>query len=68
MTSDGLKIGKVHGHTQFIRVIDGKPHIKDTSKGKLVWTETIMEESRIKKFKPISELEMIELFESITKV
>jgi len=66
--SDGLKIGKVHGHVTFIRIIDGKPHLRDTSKGKLVWTETIMEESRIKKFKPISELEMIEMIENHNKV
>ena len=58
---DGLYVTKVHEYTQFYKIIDGKPYIPDKKKGKLEWSETIVEESRLKKCRPVSERELIEM-------
>ena len=55
---DGLYQGKIHGSFQVIKIIDGKPHTIDREKGKYKWFPTVMEESRLKKFRPISEEEV----------
>ena len=55
------KIGKIHGHIKVIKVIDNKPHIPSKKKGKWEWIETIIETKRLKKFRAISDCELIEM-------
>lgn len=55
------KIGNVHGHTEFI-ALDGEDQeyiIERDKKGKPILIPTIMEKSRLKKFKPITITELI---------
>lgn len=59
MMKEGLHIGEVHGHLELLKIDGGKPHIFDIAKSKPVWVETVMEESRLRKFRPISELELV---------
>lgn len=54
-----IKIGKVHGSIQIIKIIDGEPHIADDPKGKFKWVPTIMEPRRLKTFKPICEIGLV---------
>lgn len=54
-----LKKATIHGRLQIIKIIDGEPYLpeKDKKKGWL-WVPTLIEESRLKKFRDISEQEM----------
>jgi hypothetical protein len=54
------KIGKVHGHIEFIAIDEkGISYIVERDKKKIVFTPTIIEESRLKRFRPITMPELI---------
>lgn len=56
-----FKMGRVHGHLEFVAVDpEGNPYlIERGKKNKIVFTPTIMEESRLKKFRLITLPELI---------
>jgi hypothetical protein len=51
---ENLYQGKIHGYLEIIKIVDGVPFILDKVKGEFKWVETVMEVSRLKKFRPIS--------------
>lgn len=56
-----LMIGKVHGHMEIIKLIEGRPHIADKEKKKFVWTPTVMENKRLNRFRPITVIELVRI-------
>ena len=54
------KINKVHGLTQIIKMIEGKPYIPNKgNKNKWEWVETIIDPKRLKRFKELNDAEII---------
>jgi len=46
-----LKIGKVHGYTTILKIIDGIPHYpEEGKKGKIKWQATVVDPNRLDTF------------------
>lgn len=58
---DGLYKIKIHKTYEFIKMIDNKPHIVSKEKNKFKWFPTVLEENRIKKLKPVNEIDLINI-------
>ena len=49
-----LKIGKVHGRTEIIKMIDDVPHYpEEGKKGKIKWQATVVDPKRLATFEDI---------------
>lgn len=55
------KIAKIHNVIKIIKIIDGEPHIPDTKKSKHIWTPTIIEPKRLRKFRELNDSELCKL-------
>lgn len=61
MKPDGLYIGKIHTFQSIIKIIDGQIHVLDRSSKGFLWVGTIMELSRLKKFRPITTEDLVDM-------
>lgn len=61
MKPDGLYIGKIHSIQSIIKIINGEIHILDRDKRGFAWSPTIMEVHRLKKFRPITTEDLVDM-------
>ena len=59
MKKDGLYFIYVHGYFTIVKIVNGKPFLSDRKKKDSKWRETVLEEKRMKKLKPLEEIELV---------
>jgi hypothetical protein len=60
---DGIYYINIHDYFTIIKIIDNKPFLSDRKKKGSKWRETILEDKRMKKLKPFSEIEMVDMIQ-----
>lgn len=67
MKKDGLYFIYIHDYFTIVKIIDGKPFLSDRKKKASKWRETMLEEKRMKKLKPLEEIELVNMIQGTFK-